>query len=90
MVGTYFETDELKKLSDIDLVWKQLLLEEKLSKSQQYPDIYEQLNIFNEAYLEEIERRESLGLFDYDEIEDEIEFRYKNWEKYKLWQILSI
>lgn len=84
MVGTYFETDELKKLSDIDLVWKQLLLEEKLSKSQQYPDIYEQLNIFNEAYLEEIERRESLGLFDYDEIEDEIEFRYKNWEKYKL------
>ena len=84
MVGTYFETDELKKLSDIDLVWKQILLEEKLSKSQQYPDIYEQLNIFNEAYLEEIERRESLGLFDYDEIEDEIELRYKNWEKYKL------
>lgn len=84
MVGTYFETDELKKLSDIDLVWKQLLLEEKLNKSQQYPDIYEQLSIFNDAYVAEIERRESLGLFDYDEIEDEIEYRYKHIEEYKL------
>lgn len=84
MVGTYFETDELRNLSDIDLVWKQLMLEEKLNKSQQYIEIYEQLNQFNEAYIAEIDRRESLGLIDLDEMEEEIEYRYKHYEEYKL------
>lgn len=68
----FFEADKLKDLSNIDLIHKQQEIEEKLSnikKNLISPDILASMNMMNEYYNNEIERRIISGDLDMDEIE---------------------
>nr|DAR13179.1 MAG TPA: hypothetical protein [Caudoviricetes sp.] len=78
----FFEADKLKDLSNIDLIHKQQEIEEKLSnikKNLISPDILASMNMMNEYYNNEIERRIISGDLDMDEIEEiEEENFFKN------------
>ena len=78
----FFEADKLKDLSTIDLIHKQQEIEEKLSnikKNLISPDILASMNMMNEYYNNEIERRIISGDLDMDEIEEiEEENFFKN------------
>ena len=78
----YFEPEELKNLSDIDLLWKQLLLEEKMMFCNN-KETKQALNSINSFYNAEIQKRESMGLLDMDELEDELDKRYIEYQKSK-------
>ena len=82
MTMAYFEPDELKNLSDIDLLWKQLLLEEKMMFCNNN-ETKQALNSINSFYNAEIQKRESMGLLDMDELEDELDKRYIEYQKSK-------
>lgn len=72
----------MKDLSNIDLIHKQQEIEEKLSnikKNLISPDILASMNMMNEYYNNEIERRIISGDLDMDEIEEiEEENFFKN------------
>lgn len=78
----FFEADKFKDLSNIDLIHKQQEIEEKLSnikKNLISPDILASMNMMNEYYNNEIERRIISGDLDMDEIEEiEEENFFKN------------
>ena len=78
----FFEADKLKDLSNIDLIHKQQEIEEKLSNIKMNlisPDILASMNMMNEYYNNEIERRIISGDLDMDEIEEiEEENFFKN------------
>lgn len=78
----FFEADKLKDLSNIDLIHKQQEIEEKLSnikKNLISSDILASMNMMNEYYNNEIERRIISGDLDMDEIEEiEEENFFKN------------
>lgn len=76
-----FETDDLKKLSDIDLIKRHDRLCEMISKStksRNLPDTYKQMCQLEEAYMAEIDRRYEEGIIDEDEIDEMMEREYDN------------
>ena len=71
----YYDTDKLKKLSDVELLIKQQELESKISKAQVCSvssEIMEQYMLFNEYYTAEIDRRVEMDELDLDEVEEEV------------------
>lgn len=72
MAQVYFETDDLKKLSNYDLIVRQQQLVDKLSyatKGSMSSEVVKQLRTFLDAYNEEVDRRYSEGLIDEDELD---------------------
>lgn len=73
MAQVYFETDDLKKLSNYDLIVRQQQLVDKLSyasKGSMSSEVVKQLRTFLDAYNEEVDRRYSEGLIDEDELDN--------------------
>lgn len=76
MPQIYFETDELKKLSDIDLIRKHQQICEMVSnasKKSTSSDMMMQMRALEEAYTAELDRRYEEGLIDEDEIDAMLE-----------------
>lgn len=74
MPQIYFETDDLKKLSDIELIQRQNMLQDMIAKCYSQPhsnnEIVQQMLSLEEAYTAEIDRRYDEGLIDDDELEE--------------------
>lgn len=74
MPQIYFETDDLKKLSDIELIQRQNKLQDMIAKCYSQPhsnnEIVQQMLTLEEAYTAEIDRRYDEGLIDDDELEE--------------------
>jgi hypothetical protein len=76
MALVYFEPDDLKKLSDVELIRKQQQIVEMVSNASKRStptDTRKQLRILEEAYTAELDRRYEEGLLDEDEIDAMLE-----------------
>ena len=76
MALAYFEPDDLKKLSDIDLIRKHQQIVEMVtnaSKRSTPSETMQQLRILEDAYTAELDRRYEEGLLDEDEIDSMLE-----------------
>lgn len=76
MALVYFEPDDLKKLSDVDLIRKHQQIVEMVtnaSKRSTPSETMQQLRILEEAYTAELDRRYEEGLLDEDEIDSMLE-----------------
>lgn len=76
MTLVYFEPDDLKKLSDVELIRKQQQIVEMVSNASKRStpsDTMKQLRILEEAYTAELDRRYEEGLLDEDEIDAMLE-----------------
>lgn len=76
MALVYFEADDLKKLSDVELIRKQQQIVEMVSNASKRSTPFEtmqQLRILEEAYTAELDRRYEEGLLDEDEIDEMLE-----------------
>lgn len=79
MALVYFEPDDLKKLSDIDLIRKHQQICEMVSdasKRSTPSETMEQLRILENAYTAELDRRYEECLLDEDEIDSILEEEY--------------
>jgi hypothetical protein len=76
MALAYFEPDDLKKLSDVDLIRKHQQIVEMVtnaSKRSTPSETMQQLRILEDAYTAELDRRYEEGLLDEDEIDSMLE-----------------
>ena len=76
MALVYFEPDDLKKLSDVDLIRKHQQIVEMVtnaSKRSTPSETMQQLRILEDAYTAELDRRYEEGLLDEDEIDSMLE-----------------
>ena len=76
MALAYFEPDDLKKLSDVDLIRKHQQIVEivtNASKRSTPSETMQQLRILEDAYTAELDRRYEEGLLDEDEIDSMLE-----------------
>ena len=76
MTLAYFEPDDLKKLSDVDLIRKHQQIVEMVtnaSKRSTPSETMQQLRILEDAYTAELDRRYEEGLLDEDEIDSMLE-----------------
>ena len=76
MALVYFEPDDLKKLSDVELIRKQQQIVEMVSNASKRStpsDTMKQLRILEEAYTAELDRRYEEGILDEDEIDEMLE-----------------
>lgn len=76
MALVYFEPDDLKKLSDVELIRKQQQIVEMVSNASKRStpsETMQQLRILEEAYTAELDRRYEEGLLDEDEIDEMLE-----------------